>query len=335
MVRRRRRLRKADETSIDSLAAGDPARELIAEILSVVPASHWSFARFSSRGTPDQLLVSDGDSDRRFEFEHARAELALQRRHARTGPRLAARLLRFERPYTSGVTLVFANASREYGVLILLRTEELGAFTSVEIQALALALDASTDRLTGLDIGEGSAPEGCDAPPAMHILDRDLNVVLTWESKNGRASAITAAHARLAKRLPPLIEAAVREVVKTWSQEPSAGQEGGVSRVVPFLTVRTQPLTGAMGLFVGVLLSRPPHGEFNQTSRAYKLTSREIETLGMLLHGATLKQVGDALHITTSTVQDHIKSMLAKTNAKNRSELIAKLFAGAPPPIHP
>lgn len=323
-------LNEADRTAIESLAESDPARYLIAEILSIVRVSHWSFARFEGAGPSDQLLLPNDADNRRAEFEHLREEFELQRERTTKGPRLAATLSAFQEPYVSGITLMFADMRREFGVLSLLRAEDLGPFTSVEIQALALALDASTDRLSGFAIAEASRDEDLDHTfdqPTMLVLDRDLNVVLTWDAQEERSAAITALHARLAQRLPPIIEEAVRDLVATWASDP-ATQTMGVAHPVPFLTVRTQPLTGPIGLFVGVLLERPPGGQvFDKAAHKFKLSPRELETLALLLQGATLDEVAEAMHITSSTVQDHIKNMLHKTGSRNRSELITKVLS--------
>lgn len=317
--------------AIGSLAQDDPARPLIVEILSVVRVSYWSFARFGNGGSADQLMSAGSASTtiRREEFEHLKEELVLQRKRTPKGPRLAASLTDFQEPYVSGITLVFADMRREFGVLNLLRTDDLGPFTSAELQALALALDSSADRLSGFTIAEASS----DAPPAdtsdqaMYVLDRELRVILTFDAHEGRSAAITPLQARLAERLPPIIENAVRNVVRTWTSDP-ATQRTGMVQPVPFLTVRAQPLRGPTGVFVGVLLQRPEgSGQvFNSAAKTFNLSPREMETLAMLMQGATLNEVAQTMHITSSTVQDHIRSMLEKTGTRNRSELIAKVL---------
>jgi len=328
-VDKRIRLDRSDLAPIQSLAEQDPARGLITEILSVVRVSHWSFARFGNNGPGDQMLSSEDPDDRRREFEHLREELLLQRERATTGPRLAATLTAFEEPYVSGVTLVFADRRREFGVLTLLRTDDLGPFTSLEIQALALALDSSTDRLSGLTIADASHDQVSSAAldqPVMHVLDRDLNVVLTWDAQGRRDAATTAIRARLAQRLPPIIEETVRNLISAWTSDP-ATQHMGAAHPLPFLTVRTQPLSGPTGLFVGVLLQRAPGGSvFTKAAEAYKLSPRELQTLALMLPGATLSEIADQMQITSSTVQDHIKSMIDKTGSRNRLELVAKLL---------
>jgi DNA-binding CsgD family transcriptional regulator len=51
-----------------------------------------------------------------------------------------------------------------------------------------------------------------------------------------------------------------------------------------------------------------------------------VQVLELLLDGNHLDQVAMHLHITSSTVQDHIKSMLDRTGSRNRSELIARVL---------
>jgi DNA-binding CsgD family transcriptional regulator len=53
-----------------------------------------------------------------------------------------------------------------------------------------------------------------------------------------------------------------------------------------------------------------------------RLSGREREILGWLADGLSSKQIADKLFISESTVVNHRKNMLKKTNAKNIAELI-------------
>jgi DNA-binding CsgD family transcriptional regulator len=322
------KLQPEDRRPIESLPSDDPARDLIAQILLLVPVSHWSFARFKGRGSPDQVLGSGEGAPDAQEFTQLQQEFALQRERAKRGPRIAASLRPFDEPYVSGITLIFADVQRQFGILSLLRNDVLGPFTSVEVYALTLALDAASDRLAGLPLAEPEiAPKSAPGAPMMHVLDRDLNVVLTWDgAQQKRKASVTALQTRLAERLPPIIEDSVRKLIADWTADP-ATQAAGVAHPVPFLTVRTQPMAGSAGLFVGVLLERAPGGRvFSRAARKFALSPRELQTLAFLLPGATLNEIAEAMHITSSTVQDHIKHMLEKTGSRNRAEMISKVL---------
>jgi len=53
--------------------------------------------------------------------------------------------------------------------------------------------------------------------------------------------------------------------------------------------------------------------------RLEALTPRELEVMGMIVEGATNSEIADRLVIATSTVQSHVKSILHKLGAKNRT----------------
>ena len=311
----------------------DPAYPIIAAILSVVPASRWNFAQAQPNGDLDQLFGSHVNGK---ELVGLADEFKRQRTKSRSGPRIAATLGSLD-DFASGITLVFADARANFGILTLLRTAELGPFTSSEITMLTLALDAVSDRLSALrmqpprqqiasqpDHDEGNVtaktPEG-----AFYVLDSDLQIVLAWSSEEQRRIALTGLHTRIAERLSIVLEETVRELTAAWSDE--SVKQPGIAHPVPFLVVRTQPMSGPAGLFIGVRIDRfqPPNSLTGAATR-FHISPRDVQVLALLLDGNHLDQIAKQLHITSSTVQDHIKSMLDKTESRNRSELIARVL---------
>ncbi len=327
-----------EQQEFAELPENDPAREIIASILELVPVSHWSFARFRGDGDADHLLSSAGNGG---DFRRLKRLYKIQRQGT-VGPRIAATVDERD-PYASGLTLLFADSRANFGILTLLRTAELGPFASSELRALTFALDAASERLStlrlfeshdGLHIAgfhldrEAELPVLPDerADSALYVLDRDLSIVLTWSEENERRVALTPLRARLEDRLPPILEEAVRELTASWTAE-AASRKPGVARPVPFLVVRTQPLSGPAGLFIGVSIERSRSGNsLTEAAAHFSISPREIQVLALLLDGAQLEDVAKRLHIASSTVQDHIKSLLRKTGSRNRSELIAKVL---------
>ena len=306
----------------------DPVYPILAGVLDVVPASRWTFARVQPNGDLVSLYQSDGDGG----LAGLADELKRQRKRAPSGPRIAA-LLGSLGDYESGITLLFADARASYGILTLLRTAELGPFTSSEVSMLTFALDSVSDQLSALrlqpesqqtgPLGRGSSDEADDG--AFYVLDSDLQIVLTWSSEDQRRVALTGLHTRIGERLPKVLEETVRELTSAWGG--STVKSAGVAHPVPFLVVRTHPMSGPAGLFIGVRIERfvPPNSLTGAASR-FHISPREVQVLALLLDGNHLDEIARQLNITSSTVQDHIRSMLEKTASRNRSELIARVL---------
>ena len=52
---------------------------------------------------------------------------------------------------------------------------------------------------------------------------------------------------------------------------------------------------------------------------------RETELLDLLVAGADTKAVAEVLHLSHHTVQDHLKSIFAKTGARTRRVLVGRV----------
>jgi DNA-binding CsgD family transcriptional regulator len=307
----------------------DPAYPILEGIFGVVPASRWTFARVDADGALTSFYCSDAEGT---ELSRIADEFNRQRMKTPTGPQLCATLGPLD-DFASGITLLFADARTTYGILTLLRTAEFGPFTTSEISMLTFALDALSDRLSTLRLhpafsaADRSTDAGALAPMegAFYVLDTDLHVVLTWSADDKRRVSLMGLQTQLAARLPTVLENTVRELTNAWSKGTS--NQGGVARPVPFLVVRTEPLCGPAGLFIGVHVDRyrPQHSLLGAAER-FHISPRELQVLAMLLDGCHLHEIAKQLNITASTAQDHVKNMLHKTHSNNRSELIARVL---------
>jgi DNA-binding CsgD family transcriptional regulator len=61
--------------------------------------------------------------------------------------------------------------------------------------------------------------------------------------------------------------------------------------------------------------------------QAYGLSRRESEIMQSILCGLSTSEVADSLHISSYTVQDHLKAIFDKIGVRSRRELLGQLFA--------
>jgi DNA-binding CsgD family transcriptional regulator len=59
---------------------------------------------------------------------------------------------------------------------------------------------------------------------------------------------------------------------------------------------------------------------------AYGFTDSERRVTELVAQGLSTRQIADHLHVSSYTVQDHLKSIFAKSGTGSRGDLIARLF---------
>lgn len=175
-----------------------------------------------------------------------------------------------------------------------------------------------------------------DLGPAVVIVDDDLQV----------ASQTAAAEEWLRLLNPtaggrPAIPANVYHVTgQLIARENSVDTRAASARVhaegrwVSLRAARLSPVAaGGTGAIAVTIEEASPADRLEVFGRAFGLTPRERELLQLLSTGSDTRGLARRMLVTENTVQDHLKSIFAKTAAHNRRGLISMALgsAGTPP----
>ena len=78
---------------------------------------------------------------------------------------------------------------------------------------------------------------------------------------------------------------------------------------------------------VAIIIDEPSPAELAPVLMlAYGLTGREQTVTSLICRGRSTREIGARLHISESTVQDHLKSIFDKTGVRSRRELVAAIL---------
>ncbi|WP_241674534.1 helix-turn-helix transcriptional regulator [Paenibacillus luteus] len=96
-----------------------------------------------------------------------------------------------------------------------------------------------------------------------------------------------------------------------------------------YLSLRASKLEGAHGQIQLAVSIEPakPADILPFVAQAYGLSARENQVIERIIRGFSTKELAQSLHISAYTVQDHLKSIFAKTGVNSRRELLWELFS--------
>ncbi|MGH3002957.1 MAG: helix-turn-helix transcriptional regulator [Gaiellaceae bacterium] len=179
---------------------------------------------------------------------------------------------------------------------------------------------------------QASDEERTSPPPATLIVDADLQPT-SW----------TPAFRRWLAQLPTgpdVLPPAVYELGTRVLTPPAAGNGLPASvrirtRSGRWATLEGAPLEGVdQGRAAITIRAATVDEVFDFLAMAYDLTRRERQLVALMLDGLATKQLASALCISPHTVQDHLKSIFAKTQLRSRRELISRLAGRIPQATH-
>jgi DNA-binding CsgD family transcriptional regulator len=162
--------------------------------------------------------------------------------------------------------------------------------------------------------------------PHVVLLDSDFRIAYAEPSAITLLSRLLAVPRELLNRLPMPVERSVREAIKT--RQLSSSHNDCVIMPVPSLAIRVTQVDGENGSFVTLLVEEQLCRRYlSKAIDEFSLTRRETDVLMLILRGRNGVEIAHELCIAETTAADYTKSLLRKTNSKNRSEMLVKIFA--------
>ena len=279
-------------------------------------------------------LIEYGHAESTSMAELSRADVPAAAVHLAThgDVQRSSRLRDFIKPrfgYTDELRVVARVGNRSWGAVAFFREEPFGAEDVAFVASLSALLAA------GLRAGilarlATTPPPTAAKGPAVIIVDAHNQISQISAGAQARLdelfiptqsvtpSAIIGALVAAARRYAAgLIDALPRNRVRLPS-----GQ---------WLVLHASPLANTDGATGNVVITiedaRPPE-IVPLLVAAFALSPRERDVVQLVLQGVDTKQISTALHVSTYTVQDHLKSVFEKAGVSNRRELVNRVFFG-------
>jgi DNA-binding CsgD family transcriptional regulator len=232
-------------------------------------------------------------------------------------------------PYGVGDELMTACRDRHgcWGTVELMRDSDDASFAEEDVRFLHRLSPTLAVLLRNSVRAARTAPEPeaeeRSLPPATLIVDSELRAT-SWTPafREWLAELPTGAD-----MLPPAVYELGTRVLR--ANDAAHGLPASVrvcTRTGRWATLEAAPLEGAARNH-GVITIRSATTDevFDLLAKAYDLTRRERELVSLMLDGLATKQLATALSISPHTVQDHLKTIFAKTDLRSRGALVSHL----------
>ncbi|MGH3713008.1 MAG: response regulator transcription factor [Micromonosporaceae bacterium] len=228
-------------------------------------------------------------------------------------------------------TVVFCDRFGCWGNLDLWRMHPAAAFQPAELRFLETNAPAVTAGLRAAQARTFNQPSsGADRPaPAVLVLGPRLRVRSQTAGASERLSALNPPDPADPAAPPTVPAAALNVAAQLLAREASVDDHPAVARVHlaggRWLTVKADRLGDPPDSDIAVTIEETsPTDRLELFARAHGLSPRERDVLFHVAAGDNSKTIARQLYLSEHTVNDHVKSVLAKTGARTRQLLLSR-----------
>ena len=223
----------------------------------------------------------------------------------------------------------FVTRGRCWGAVHIARLDGEPEFTGEHAFALASITGLVAEGIRGslrFDAGRRGDAEG--ASPGLILLGPRNEVELITAPARELLDLMSSGIRSAKSQTPPSGVLALAEYTR---RAPAGGGQEARTVAVPtgngWITLHASLPDGGTAGRVAIVVERSASPASTAIRlEAHGVTPREREVAGLLAAGLTNAEIADRLVLSPYTVQDHIKSLLEKTNVTSRQELVARIF---------
>jgi len=250
-------------------------------------------------------------------------ELDLSRRH---------REVRRPWGYSDELRVVLSSGTATWGALTVFREKDRPYFSPSEVRLVTSLTGLISDGLRRSLLLDDACADRHDT--GMLVLDPDDGVDLANQAVENWVDELGIG-TRAGTALPLVIRAVARQARAIGGREERQGGEAGTrpararvrTKAGRWVIVRASLLGEGMTAPVAVLIEAARPAEMAPLlADVYGLTPQERRVTECVARGLPTRQIAGQLRMSTYTVQDHLKSIFAKTGTGSRGDLIARLF---------
>ncbi len=247
-----------------------------------------------------------------------------------TGGRDSTRLAEFLEPhfgYSRELRMIMTDRSHVWGHASFFRGVDDAAFGDEDVALMAslsqpLAVGVRVGLLVGYAAEEVAPPSG----PAVLIVGSDDAIHQLSTGAEQRLSELTTTTTEPSGTIMALVSAARRFAAGQVERPPRCRVR---TRTGMWLVLHATPMSPRGDLSGDVVVTideaRPPE-IVPLVVAAFDLSPRERQVIEFVLQGVDTKEIAGAMHLSTYTVQDHLKSIFGKVSVRSRRELIARVY---------
>lgn len=311
-------------------------------LLTLDPATLLPTGEVVQNGLPDEARVRLSEIELEEPDFNKFAALARDRRPAASlseategelDRSLRQRELRRPSGFEDELRAVLPGATGTWGAFTLLREAKTPHFTTADVRLVGSLVGPLADGVRRAMLLAAAVADDIEA--GLLVLAADNSIEMSnraadrWLDELGTGDGVPGAP------LPLVVRAIASRARQSAAGERAAGHgvDGGVARArvrTPagrWVIVRGSLLGDGPGSRVAVLLEAVRAPELAPLiADAYDLTERERLVTELVAQGHSTRGIARRLHMSTYTVQDHLKSIFDKSGTGSRGELVARLF---------